>query len=57
MVDKKTMSLLKKRKKTAKNLFFVNTNGTLTSCVLMPTKRAKGNVGEGEKGKKAFKWT
>jgi len=27
------------------------------SCVLMSTKHAKGSVGEGEKGKKAYKWT
>ena len=27
------------------------------SCVLMSTKYAKGSVGEGEKGKKAYKWT
>ena len=26
-------------------------------CVLMTTKSAKGNVGEGEKGTKTFKWT
>ena len=49
--------ILKKTKKLGKKLFFcLRTRGEETrsrETVVMPAKRAKGSVGEGEAGKKA----